>query len=105
MRRICLHLACIFLLVFSQQVALAHLASHAQHGKPPAQHDSKGKSSFQSGLCGLHGAFAQVLGGVSAASAIHSVRTCVAEHTSHQPVPYRTLESLTPPSRGPPVLL
>ena len=104
MKRVYLHLACILLLLFSQQVALAHFASHV-HGEPPAQQDGKGKASFQSGLCGLHGAFAQVLGGVGAASPIHSPRHCVAERASYQSDSYYTAAALTPPSRGPPVLL
>ena len=104
MKRLYLHLACVFVLLFSQQVALAHLASHAQ-GKPPVQHDSKGKASLQGDLCGLHGAFVQVLGGVGPAALIHSVRHCIVEHVAQQPRSHGTAEALSPPSRGPPVLL
>jgi hypothetical protein len=56
-------------------------------------------------LCGLHGAFAQVMGGVGPTPAIHSVRHCVAEHVSRQSGSYRAVAAPTPPSRGPPVLL
>ena len=104
MKRVYFHLACVFLLLFSQQIALAHLASHAQ-GKPPVQHDSKGKTSFQGDLCGLHGAFAQVLGGVGPTAPIHSLRHCIAQHVTQQPRSHSTAETLSPPSRGPPVLL
>ena len=104
MRRGFLQFVWIFLLLFAQQGALTHAAWHA-HGQPPAQHDSKDKASFQGGLCGLHVAFSQVLGGVQATTAQYLVRDGVAERIAQQPRPFGFVETLTPLSRGPPVLL
>lgn len=67
MKRAFVHLACLFLLLFAQQSALTHAAWHATHKLPPVQQDGNGKGSFQSGLCNLHVAFSQVLGGVHTA--------------------------------------
>ena len=104
MKRVFLQFACIFLLLFAQQSALTHAAWHA-HGQPPAQHDSKDKASFQGGLCDLHVAFSQVLGGVQATPAHLSVRDSVTERIAQRPRLCGFIETLTPLSRGPPVLL
>jgi hypothetical protein len=103
-KRVFLQLSCVLLLLFAQQVALTHAAWHA-HGQPPVQHDSKDKASFQGGLCDLHVAFSQVLGGVQAAPVHHSVRIGVAERIAQRPHLCGFVETLTPLSRGPPVLL
>lgn len=104
MKRVFLKLACIFLLLFAQQSALTHAAWHA-HGQPPVEHDSKDKASFQGGLCDLHAAFSQVLGGVQAIPVRHSVRNGVAERVTQRPRLCGFVETLTPLSRGPPVPL
>lgn len=94
---------CVFLLLFAQQVAITHAVWHA-HAHPPTQHEDQDGASFQGGLCGLHGALSQVLGGVQAAAphlalarentgaVVYPVRACI------------VLELHVPPSRGPPVL-
>jgi hypothetical protein len=104
LKSVFLRLACIFLLLFAQQVAVTHAAWHA-HGKSPAQQENKGKVSFQGGLCSLHAAFSQVLGGVQSTPAQHSVQDGIAERVAQRPGLCHIVAALTPPSRGPPVLL
>lgn len=104
LKRVFLQFACIFLLLFAQQSALTHAAWHAQP-QPPAQDHSKDKASFQGGLCGLHVAFSQVLGAVQATPAQYLVRDGVAERIAQRPSLCGFVETLTPLSRGPPVLL
>ena len=99
-----LRLVCICLLLFAQQSALTHAAWHA-HGQTPAQHDSNDKASFQGGLCDLHVAFSQVLGGVQATPVQHLVWDSVAERIAQRPRLCGFVETLVPLSRGPPVLL
>jgi len=105
LKRFLLRWVCVFLLLFAQQVALTHAASHIHGSSPTHQGDGKGKVSFQGGLCGLHGAFSQVLGGVQISPMVSLAQDCVAERVAQQPGLYRAVESLTPPSRAPPVLL
>jgi hypothetical protein len=104
LKSVFLRLACICLLLFAQQVAVTHAAWHA-HGKPPAQQENKGKGSFQGGLCSLHAAFSQVLGGVQATPLQHSAQDGTAERIAQRPNLCHVVEALTPLSRGPPVLL
>jgi hypothetical protein len=96
-----LRFACIFVLLFAQQAALTHAAWHA--GEPgPEQHQDDGKASFHGGLCDLHHAFTQVLGGVQAAMPV-----CAIQH-ARNPLAARHgdsvsfVEFLAPLSRGPP---
>ena len=93
----------IFVLLFAQQNAFTHAAWHAQE-HPPAHHEGDGDASFQGGLCGLHGAFTQVLGGVQTAEKHHPCTQIDAETIEHRPDAQVTLELHVPLSRGPPVL-
>jgi len=76
MKRVYLHLACVFLLLFSQQVALSHLPSHATE-IPRPQHTARG-SPFKAvcAVCTAHLPRCWALW--MPASPIHSVRHCVA---------------------------
>jgi hypothetical protein len=65
MSRKLVQFVCVFMLLFTQQVALTHATWHA-HGAAPAEH-GKGKPTLQGDLCSLHGLFSQVLGGAPAA--------------------------------------
>ena len=103
MRRGFLHVVCVFLLLLAQQSALTHASWHVL-GQSPAQHDSNDPASFQGDLCGLDVAFSQVLGGVQANAVHHAARNGVAERIAQRPPLCGFVETLTPLSRGPPVL-
>ena len=101
MQRVVLRLACVLLLLFAQQGALTHAAWHAK-SSTPAEQGSSGKASFHGGLCDLHHAFSQVLGGVQAA-----VPVCFAHPrglAQHKPCLYSDgiLSLSLPLCRGPP---
>jgi hypothetical protein len=91
----------IFLLLFAQQSALTHAAWHASE-HAPTHHENQGDAS-QGKLCGLHGAFGQVLGGMQAAAAHQPVSERIAETIEHRPGACVFLELQVPLSRGPPV--
>lgn len=93
---------CIVALLFAQQVAYSHSAWHAS--EQGARHERNHDASFHDKLCGLHGAFCQVLGALpgaatalpsSQATHAHPVQVCAA--CVVLPVP-------TPPARGPPAV-
>lgn len=65
MHRRALQLLCAFFLLFAQQSALTHAAWHAVKNAPLEQRDAA-KSQPQAAACALDGAFAQVLGAVTA---------------------------------------
>ena len=100
MQRVVLRLACIILLLFAQQSALTHAAWHAKQTAPLEQENS-GKA-VHGGLCDLHHAFSQVLGGVQAAMSVCFV------HARAVDLQYPCLYSpgilalLPPLCRGPP---
>jgi len=93
----------IFLLLFAQQSAFTHAVWHAQEHSP-AHHEDNGDTSFQGELCGLHGAFTQVLGGVQPAEKHPPPTQVDAETIEHRSGAQVTLELHVPLSRGPPVL-
>lgn len=95
--------AWIFLLLFAQQSAITHAVWHASdHG--PAQHKNKGDASYQGKLCGLHGAFSQVVGGVQPSAAQEPLPQCAAQTIEYRPGPLVVPELHVPLSRGPPLL-
>jgi len=93
----------IFLLLFAQQSAFTHAVWHARE-PAPAHHEDHDDTSFQGGLCGLHGAFTQVLGGVQAAEWRHPRPRIVAGTIEHRCCARVTLALHLPLPRGPPVL-
>jgi len=105
LKRVFVHLACMFLLLFAQQAALTHAAWHATHKSPPVQHEGNGKASFQGGLCNLHVAFSQVLGGASACALPPRAAECFIPRAEHRERSHHAAVSLPFFSRGPPVLL
>jgi hypothetical protein len=98
------HLICIFLLLFAQQSAFTHAAWHHAHEHSPAHHQDQDDASFQGELCGLHGAFSQVLGGVQTAVVHHLLPQRIAGTIAHRPGACIVPELHVPLSRGPPVL-
>jgi hypothetical protein len=97
------HFVSIFFLLFAQQGAFVHAAWHARQ-QAPVQHQDQGKASFQGDLCGLHGAFSQVLGGVQPTAVHHSVPQRIDKAIAHRPGACVVLELHVPHSRGPPLL-
>lgn len=93
----------VFLLLFSQQVAYTHAAWHAHEQALSHQHD-EGDASLQGDLCGLHGAFSQVLGDVQADAIQFTVPPGVAEAMPHYADLFVALKRYAPLSRGPPRL-
>ena len=102
MKRVFPGLACIFLLLFAQQAALAHAAWHAQGGRP-AKHERKDNASIQGGLCDLHGVFNTVLGGVNAHPALDVARERTDERIARCAQTAFFSDVPNPLSRGPPV--
>lgn len=90
-----------FLLLFAQQSAFMHAAWHASD-HAPAQHKNNGDASFQGKLCGLHGAFSQVLGGVQPSVAQQPLARCANEVLDDPPRAVIVPELHVPLSRGPP---
>lgn len=101
MRRALFRFACILLLLFAQQGALTHAAWHA-NASSPVQNDTHGKASFHGGLCDLHHAFGQVLGGVHTAASLCPTRTTAADLVKPHSFSAGILSFLAPLSRGPP---
>ena len=100
-RRRLLHFGFAFLLLFAQQVALAHAAWHAFD--PASEHrQEQGDASFQGELCSLHGVFGQVLGGVQCDALALAVAPNVAADAAHAPVLRFVLFTELYRSRGPP---
>ena len=94
----------VFLLLFAQQSAFTHAVWHAQ-AHPPAHYQDNSDASFQGELCGLHGAFTQVLGGVQPADKYPPRRQIDDETIEHRSGACVTLELHVPLCRGPPILL
>jgi len=92
----------VLLLLFAQQVAYTHAAWHARENAPVHQ-PAKGDASLQGDLCGLHGTFSQVLGGVQPGtfhlSGAQGVGEAILPH--FRPCNGRRLQ--VPLPRGPPV--
>jgi hypothetical protein len=101
MKRIVFRALYVFLLLFAQQSALAHVAWHAQQGAP-AKHDSSSKASFQGGLCDLDVVFSKVLGSGGTASHHDVPRPGRTERVLHRSCFVSFVEYLVPLSRGPP---
>jgi hypothetical protein len=98
---------CVFLLLFAQQSALAHAAWHAYTHTPwqdEQDHEDQDDASFQGKLCGLDGAFCQVLGGAQASAVHHALPQGSAETIAYRPHACVVPELHIPLSRGPPVL-
>jgi hypothetical protein len=107
LKRVLLHLGCILLLLFAQQAALTHGAMHTPK-QAPAERGAgdNGKAASHGGICALHGAFAQVLGGMQTPASLNPEWIgLVAEPVIRALGAARTAQLLTPPSHGPPVLL
>jgi hypothetical protein len=92
----------VFLLLFAQQVALTHAAWHARE-HTPAHQTGKGDASLQGDLCGLHGAFSQVLGGAQTGAVQLAIPLGVADAIPPYSGLYVALRLHAPLSRGPPV--
>ena len=103
-QRILARIVFILLLLFAQQAALTHAAWHASQATHAPAHED-GKASFQGGLCDLHHAFGQVLGGVQAAAAPCMPRTAVDDIAPAYADAGCIQPFLAPLSRGPPFLL
>ena len=100
-RRTLIHFGFALLLLFAQQVALAHAAWHAFD--PASEHrQEQGDASFQGELCSLHGVFGQLLGGVQSDAPELAVAPNVAADAAHAPVLRFVLFTELPRSRGPP---
>lgn len=113
LNRIALRLTCVFLLLFAQQSAFTHLAWHAgaklqaqaqQSAADAPAHDAPdGKTGLHvAGLCDLHGAFSQVLGGVQSSAPPVLGAGNAPGVESHPPVATVVARLLAPLSRGPP---
>ncbi len=102
-QRLATAIACAFLLLFAQQSAFMHAAWHAgDHGA--THHKNKGDASFQGKLCGLHGAFSQVVGGVQPGTVQQPFLRCAVVATDYRPNALVVPELHVPLSRGPPSL-
>lgn len=95
------HFTCVLLLLFAQQVGVTHAVWHAGEHAPAHQKDD---ASFQAELCGLDGAFNQVLGGVQAAEVRHAIPLAVGGTVAHRDSTVVVPELHVPLSRGPPTL-
>ena len=111
-----LQLGCIIALLFAQHVALTHAIWHVHEHLPaqfqadtgythhPNRDSDDGRPSPQSGLCGFHLAFGEVLGGAPGAG-LHFVAIDPDVERAAQPLPARlSVEPVPALSRGPPVL-
>ena len=113
MKRRLFNLACILLLLFAQQAAIAHAIWHAHAHEPPestsacetACPDGSPSQHDPAPLCAFDIAFSQVLGGASGGTSALVVTDCPADTvTLHLNLPPRA-RFLAPLSRGPPALL
>lgn len=89
-------------LLLAQQGAFMHAAWHA-HEDFSAHHQEQSDASLQGELCGLHGVFSQVLGGVEPGALHHAVPQAIAEAVAYRPAIQPVFDLLAPFSRGPPV--
>ena len=98
-RRCAVQLLYILLLLFAQQTAYSHAAWHA--GEHSQQH-RKSDASFHGKLCGLHGVFCEVLGGIQGSSAGAFIAVSPASVTEWRAEVALVLPLQSPLSRGPP---
>lgn len=90
------------LLLFAQHGAFMHAAWHAAEHSP-THHEQKSDQSLLHGqLCGLHGIFSQVLGGLQATRLLELVSHYVSAAPETQQYVFIPLRTLVPYSRGPP---
>ena len=115
MRRVFLHFACAFLLLFAQVTALTHSVWHL-HDRFPAQghdgyagvvdgHGDDRQPSSQAELCAFHAAFSGLFAGGCAARLAFAPADSSAWPAISIADRLAARSALTPPSRAPPVLL
>lgn len=105
-----IHVLCAFVL-FAQQAALTHVASHLASAHPSAAEQAvhpdrdQAPESELARLCELDALFSQVLGGGPASHHAMFAANAVSHTARHRGRAYTPADALTPRSRGPPVLL
>jgi len=107
MRRTLLVFACMLLLLVAQQGALTHAIWHAHQNRSNHSHsvvDKHHAPAGQASLCAFDLAFGQVLGTAHGGSATLVVIAVDAERIHDLPASRLHAETLSPKSRGPPVL-
>jgi hypothetical protein len=93
----------IALLLFAQQGAYLHAAWHAgEQAHAETREQAPLDSSFQDELCGLHGAFCQVLGALPGSVAHVPAAPSGVETLAHRVQSRIPFELNAPLSRGPP---
>ena len=93
----------IVLLLFAQQSAYMHAAWHAGDHSSQHHEQKSDESSLHGQLCGLHGVFGQVLGGLQPTTSLGLASQYVSAAPDCQRHAFVPLRTFIPYSRGPPV--
>ena len=107
--RALIQVLCAFVLI-AQQAALTHVVWHAAAAQSAQEHDRASEDERVpapelASLCAFDAAFGQVLGATPAMHFADDFERNASQGALHRSRAYTAADSLTPRSRGPPVLL
>lgn len=96
--------AIVGLLLFAQQVAIAHQTRHVLDRESSQTQQATGTGNYHSSLCGFHPAFDALHSAVKSTPPALFIGSTVFEWFSASPARHHAAKPLLPASRGPPLL-